>query len=174
VALVGLVLLAVAFGVLSDALFVNPSVQSIDTVQRADAIVVFVGGPDRIETGLELMERGLAENLVIPNGRSDDVDAADVCDGTSFQVFCPMTETVDTRGEARLIGQLARDNGWSSLIAVTSDYHVHRATSQLQLCHAGPIQAVESDPNRDWKELLASVAHEWVGTIAAMTVQRAC
>lgn len=168
----------VAIGVLAAVLsytwFINPTTESVETVGIADAVVVFAGGGERIETAIELMERGVAPNLVIPNGRSDDIEDRDLCDRASFQVFCPDSETIDTMGEAQAIGRLAGERGWSSLIAVTSGYHVHRATHQLGLCHDGPVQVVASDRSIDRDDLVATMVHEWVGTIAAMTVQRAC
>lgn len=168
------VAIAVLAAVLSYTWFIDPATESVETAGTADAVVVFAGSGERIETAIELMERGVAANLVIPNGRSDDIVDRDLCDGASFQVFCPDSETIDTMGEAQAIGRLAEERGWSSLIAVTSSYHVHRATYQLGLCHDGPVQVVASNRSIDRDDLVASMVHEWAGTIAAMTVQRAC
>lgn len=161
------------FVVLTYFWFVAPAAVEVDEAGPADAVVVFVGDPDRIRTASELMRRGVADNLVIPNGRRGETRTG-VCEETEFQVFCPDTETIDTRGEARAIGQLAEERGWSSLIAVTSDYHVHRATYQLKTCHTGPVVAVAVDSDLGRRGLLRKIAHEWVGTIAAMTTQRSC
>ena len=170
-----LVAIAVLAAVLSYTWFIDPATESVETVETADAVVVFAGSGERTETALELMERGVAPNLVIPNGRSDDIEDRDLCDrAASFQVYCPDSETIDTMGEAQAIGRLAEERGWSSLIAVTSSYHVHRATYQLGLCYDGLVQVVASNRSIDRDDLVASMAHEWVGTIAAMTVQRAC
>lgn len=174
VALLTLVAGAVVAVVLSYTWFIDPATESIDTVGTADAVVVFAGSLERIETAMELMERGAAPNLVIPNGHSDEIEDHDLCDRASFQVYCPDAATIDTMGEAQVIGRLAEERGWSSLIAVTSSYHVHRATYQLGLCHDGPIQAVASNRDIDREDLVESMLHEWAGTIAAMTVQRAC
>ncbi len=153
--------------------FVAPAVAGIDDLQPVDAVVVFVGDPERLDVAVSLMERGVAENLVIPNGSSGETRTR-LCDSAVFQVHCPDTETIDTRGEAQAIGRLAQEMGWSSLIAVTSSYHVHRATYQLNTCHDGPITAVASETDLGRRELLRKIAHEWVGTLAAMTVQRGC
>ena len=164
---------AVAFIALTFFWFVAPPVEDIDTAGPADAVVVFVGDPDRIRTAVELVQRGAAENLVIPNGRTGETETP-VCDTSEFNVFCPETERVDTEGEARAIGQLAEEQGWSSLIAVTSRYHVHRATYQLATCHDGPIAAVAAETDLGRREWLDKIAHEWAGTLAAMTIQRGC
>jgi uncharacterized SAM-binding protein YcdF (DUF218 family) len=162
-----------AFIALTFFWFVAPAVADIEEVGPADAVVVFVGDPDRLDTAVELMERGAAENLVIPNGRSGETRTA-VCDESEFNVFCPDTETIDTQGEARAIGQIAEQQGWSSLIAVTSRYHVHRATYQLATCYDGAITAVAAETELGRRELLRKIAHEWAGTLAAMTIQRGC
>ncbi len=153
--------------------FVNPSVKSVDMAGPADAVVVFQGSGGRVRTAVDLMQRGVARNLVIPNGRSGE-NRTELCQGAPFRVFCPDTQTIDTEGEARAIGQLAEEEGWSSLIAVTSSYHVHRATYQLSLCYPGQITAVAADQRFDEGDLADAIAHEWAGTIAAMTFQRAC
>jgi uncharacterized SAM-binding protein YcdF (DUF218 family) len=146
--------------------FVNPTTDDIDTVQSADAVVLFAGVEDRLDTAIELMERGVAPNLVIPNGNSVD-EGADLCDGTTYRVFCPDTRTIDTVGEAETIGLLAREEGWSNLIAVTSTYHVHRATSLLGRCFEGGIVAVTPDQGLGREELVEKVPREWAGYLAS-------
>lgn len=153
--------------------FVNPPAVGVDAVQEADAVVVFVGSEDRIDTAVDLMERGAAGSLVIPNGRSADMEE-DLCDEASFPVFCPDTGTIDTRGEAQTIGRLADERGWSRLIAVTSVYHVYRATLQLRSCHEGPVDAVLASRDLDTDEWVEKIVHEWAGTLAALTVDQAC
>ena len=99
--------------VLTFVWFVNPDTSEIEAVEPADAVVVFVGNPERLETAVELMERGGAPNLVIPNGNTLD-DGTELCrEEASFQVFCPDTGEITTWGEARAIGRLADENGWS-------------------------------------------------------------
>ena len=52
---------AVAFIALTFFWFVAPPVEDIDTAGPADAVVVFVGDPDRIRTAVELVQRGAAD-----------------------------------------------------------------------------------------------------------------
>ena len=152
--------------------FVFPSTVEIDAVQPADAVVVFAGSPERLDTAVELMENGAAPNLVIPNGNTPDVDT-DLCEGASFQVFCPDTGEISTWGEAQAIGRLAEERGWSRLIAVTSVYHVHRATSLLRRCHDGPVDTVSPtrDVDRDW---VGKIGHEWAGFLASIILHPTC
>lgn len=168
--LVGLGVLVVA---LTFFWFVSPASESADTVGPADAVVVFVGGGDRLDTAEELVERGAAPAIVIPNGENGEV-RSDLCDSDRIEAYCPDSETIDTKGEAQVIAAVADEQGWSSLIAVTSPYHVHRATYQLGQCFDGSITAVAARTDIDRDDWLEKVVHEWLGTIAAMTIDRAC
>ncbi len=159
--------------VLTVVWFVNPSTQEVETVQPADAVVLFVGSPERLDTAIELMERGAAENLVIPNGRTLD-QAEFLCEQAPFEVSCPETDEVTTQGEAQAIGRLAEEQGWSSLIAVTSTYHVHRATYLLARCHEGSVEAVTAPSDMDVEDWVDKIAHEWAGYLGAVVLQPAC
>jgi uncharacterized SAM-binding protein YcdF (DUF218 family) len=158
--------------VLTFVWFVVPDTAEIATVDPADAVVVFAGSPERLETAIELMERGAAPNLVIPNGATADV-GTNLCRQASFQVFCPDTGEISTWGEARAIARLAEENGWSRLIAVTSVYHVHRATSLLRKCHDGPVEVVSPprDVDLDW---VGKVGYEWAGYLASFFLNTTC
>ena len=153
--------------------FVSPATESVESVEPADAVVVFIGGGDRLDTVEELIESGAATSVVVPNGRTGEVRTS-LCDSSNIEVFCPDSETIDTRGEAQVIGEVAREQGWTHVIAVTSPYHVHRATYQLSQCFRGEISAVAAETDLDRDDWTEKVVHEWLGTIAAMTVQRAC
>ena len=159
--------------VLSFIWFVNPDTSEIEAVEPADAVVVFVGNPERLETAVELMKRGGAPNLVIPNGDTLDIGTELCRQEASFEVFCPDTGEITTWGEARAIGRLADENGWSRLIAVTSVYHVHRATSLLRKCHEGPVEVVTPprDIDLDW---VGKIGHEWAGYLASFVLNTTC
>ena len=153
--------------------FVNPPTQEIGTVQSADAVVLFAGSAERLETAVELMEHGAAPNLVIPNGRTLGL-AEDLCEQASFEVFCPDTDQISTRGEAQSIGRLAEERGWSRLIAVTSVYHVHRATFLLRRCHDGPVEVVTPSRDLDLEDWIDKIGHEWAGFLEAIILQPTC
>lgn len=128
-------------------------------------MVVFAGSPERLDTALELTERGLAPNLVIPNGRSSELsrEANQICDAVwAFTVHCPASDTINTRGEAKAIGRVATENGWSRLIAVTSSFHVHRALLHLTRCFHGEVDAVAANQDVDSDDLVEKIGHEWV------------
>jgi hypothetical protein len=151
--------------------FVNPATATVSDVGPADAVVLFAGTNDRLDTAVDLMVAERAPNLVLPNGMDF---APGLCSAPhTFQVYCPRTETINTEGEARAIGGIATQNGWSRLIAVTSIYHVRRATFLLGQCYDGTVTAVT--PSRDigyegWSE---SLPHELAGFLEGI-VKPAC
>jgi len=154
--------------------FFGPSTHDVATVPPADAVVLFAGATERLDTAVELMENGSAPSLVIPNG-TDIEDAEDLCEGeATFEVICPITDEVTTAGEARAIGRLAGERGWSSLIAVTSVYHVHRATFLLGRCYDGPVDVVTPSQDLGVGEWVDKIPHEWAGFLAAVVLQPAC
>jgi len=154
--------------------FVGPSTHDVSTVPPADAVVLFAGATKRLDTAVELMENGAAPSLVIPNG-TDIEDAEDLCEGgASFEVICPITDEVTTAGEARAIGRIAGERGWASLIAVTSVYHVHRATFLLGRCYDGPVDVVTPSRDLGVSDLIDKIPHEWAGFLGALVLQPAC
>jgi len=175
--LVGALVLAVlgaAVLLLTLIWFIGPSTHDVATVPRADAVVLFAGATERLDTAVELMENGAAPSLIIPNG-TDIEDAEDLCErGASFEVICPVTDEVSTTGEARAIGRIAGERGWSNLIAVTSVYHVHRATFLLGRCFDGPVAVVTPSQDLGMGEWIDKIPHEWAGFLAAVVLRPAC
>jgi len=172
--LLALAVVGVAGVLLTLVWFVGPSTHAVETVPPADAVVLFAGATERLDTAVELMENGAAPSLVIPNG-TDIEDAEDLCEGdASFEVVCPLTDEVTTAGEARAIGRIAAERGWSSLIAVTSVYHVHRATFLLGRCYEGPVDVVTPSGDIGMRDLVDKIPHEWAGFLAALVFRPAC
>lgn len=107
------------------------------TNPRADAIVVLTGGTARIERALGLLAEGRASRLLIsgvnpvvsPNdlagliggGRSESLDLRVDVD----------REAIDTVGNAAETRLWATERGFSSLIVVTSNYHMPRSMTEL-------------------------------------------
>ena len=143
----------------------------------ADAVVLFTGGRgERLEAALELLDAGVGSALVLPNGNKPDWEAAnELCSRPhAFDVFCFTPDPADTWGEARGIGALADDNGWSNVVAVTSTYHVTRVGTLLGRCTLADVEVVGADPNLSALEWTTRLGHEWVGAIAGQTIRRSC
>ncbi|KAF2991719.1 YdcF family protein [Methylocystis sp. MJC1] len=104
---------------------------------RAEGIVVFTGGSDRVQEAAELLARGQAKRMLITGvnrGTRSSVLARllpvshklfDCCVDLGYQAQ-------DTIGNARETREWARTRNIShSLIVVTSNYHMPRALAEL-------------------------------------------
>jgi uncharacterized SAM-binding protein YcdF (DUF218 family) len=161
-------------GVLTAGMFLWPKTSK---PSRADAVVMFVGGKgERLDTALSLVRKGVAPNLVIPNGlRPTWPQANRLCNGSSsVKVWCPNPDPDTTRGESRAIAGLARQHGWRHLVLVTSTYHVSRARVLLRRCFGGRLDAVAADPDLTVPRHVLRITHEWAGMAEAVLVNRAC
>jgi uncharacterized SAM-binding protein YcdF (DUF218 family) len=138
-----LALAALAWLALCAFLFVWPRE---DDPHRADAVVVLSGGRKfRLEKGLELVRDGVADTLVISDGRADGWPEANrLCeDGDDgFRVVCFKPDPYSTQGEAEGVARLAREHGWRSVALVTSRFHVFRARMLFERCFPGEVGAV--------------------------------
>ena len=146
-----------------------------DSPSRASAIVVLAGSKKpRLSEGLRLMRAGVAPVLAISDGRDPGWPEANrLCDGeASFRVICFDAEPFSTRGEAETVTRLAAENGWRSLVVVTSAYHVTRARLLFERCFLGPVQFVGAhiEPGA----LPLTVPSEWAKLIYALAVAREC
>ena len=100
--------------------------------RTSDAIIVLTGGTDRIEDGLELFATGKASHLFI-SGVHPDVKKAEILAKWSGETALPpccwelgrtATTTYENAQESR---DWARDNDITSIVLVTSNYHMPRA-----------------------------------------------
>jgi uncharacterized SAM-binding protein YcdF (DUF218 family) len=115
---------------------------------RADAIVVLTGGAQRIDGALALIEEKRAKRLLI-SGVNPDVTQRDlerIVSGTlRDNLACCVDlgkEALDTIGNAAETRLWAEERGFSSLIVVTSDYHMPRSMTEL----AGAMPDIELIP----------------------------
>lgn len=156
--LLAVALAAAALVVASVGLFV---LRDDDEPTRADAVVVLAGAKSRLPTGLELVRRGVAPVLVISDGYDPTWWAANrLCRyERELDVLCPRPDPYSTRGEARMVGALARERGWDSVVVVSSGFHLFRAELLFERCLAGQVQTVAA-PNPGWK-LPWAIALEW-------------
>ena len=144
-----------------------------DAASRADAVIVLSGSKRRLPVALELMRRNVAPTLVVSYGLEPrNRLSRRVCTTRQvFAVLCPKPDPFSTRGEARLIARLASEHGWSSIIVVTSRFHLLRARLLIERCYDGRLQMVGA-PVESWR-LPIMVALEW-GKLARAAVVRSC
>ncbi len=132
---------------------------------QADAIVVLTGGPNRVATGVELLEADQGTRLLI-SGVNPGSPVADIASaaGASDALFACCVDVgptaADTEGNALETAAWASEHDYDRLIVVTSDYHMPRALLELQaampdtrlIAHAVPAPAPWRNPDeaRRW------------------------
>lgn len=144
-----------------------------DPPARADAVIVLAGSKKRLPVALGLMRDGAARTLVVSDGLEPrNRLAVSVCTTRqAFAVVCPKPDPYSTRGEAQLIGRLASERGWRSLVVVTSRFHLLRARLLVERCFPGRVTMVGA-PIEAWRLPLV-IALEW-GKLARAEVLRSC
>ncbi len=137
-----------------------------------DAVIVPTGGPGRIARGLAVLDRGLAERMLVsgvdPEVRPQEFAAQF---GVSPRTMaCCVTlgfSAVDTRTNAAETAKWVAQNEVRSLRLVTTDWHMRRAAGELDRMlpdHVTVIRdAVPSQPNLrtlfvEYHKLIASRA----------------
>jgi hypothetical protein len=149
--------------------FVRPKV---DRPSRVDAILV-LGPPDsngRIDTGLALAMQHFADTLVVsvePDGKiSDHPVCLNHTPGITVICFQPSNPPT-TRGEAREITRLAAQHGWTSILVVTSIYHVSRARMIVKRCFTGRVLMVAARGRPALSEWPYNYAYQTAGYLKA-------
>lgn len=161
---VGVLLLAVV--VVELRVFVFPPA---DAPSRADAVVILGGPGDRLGRGWDLARDGVAPVVVtfVPDPllcEPLDVDPEEIC-------LTP--EPATTRGEARMVADLARERGWDHLLVVTAASQAVRAGIRLERCFAGRVDVV-TVREEGVAQQLYRVIYENGAMIKALAFQRDC
>lgn len=149
----------------SFALFYNPPLAE---PQHADAVVVLGGASsERLPVGRELVSDGLAPVLVLSHTDTPgNADADELCQRPeSERIICFRPDPVTTRGEARAIARLAENNGWETMLVVTSRYHAVRSHQHLGQCSNAHLIMVASDPELGVLEWFRRFAEEGAGLL---------
>lgn len=176
VLLLVLALLIVLLAVLTERWFVHPHK---DDPGVADAIFVLGGGGDRVPYALDLVRDGVATEVVFASSFVEELDvwAARPCntartrrvpETTTFECFEPDPGT--TRGEARLLRDLADERGWTSVVVVASTDQVTRARRLIGRCWSGDVRITGPDHHDPWP---VRALYEWGAGIKA-TFVRGC
>jgi uncharacterized SAM-binding protein YcdF (DUF218 family) len=105
--------------------------------EKTDAIVVPTGGSGRIARGLQMLRDGAAERMLV-SGVDSDVKPHEFAveyDVPAETMECCVTlgfAALDTRGNARETSNWVVESKVHSLRLVTSDWHMRRATLELE------------------------------------------
>ncbi len=104
-----------------------------DPSVRADAAIALTGGSGlRIAAGVELVSNGAVPQLLV-SGVHEDVTMEDIVQlagGPAETYSCCVTlgrMATTTVGNAEEAGHWTRENGYGSIVLVTSDYHMPRS-----------------------------------------------
>jgi uncharacterized SAM-binding protein YcdF (DUF218 family) len=118
--------------------------------RQADGIVVLTGGSSRVSDAMELLAAGYGKRLLIsgvhPASTASDISSTDISrtvqESHSLFTCCVDLDrsAVSTRSNASETRRWARERGFTSLIVVTSNYHMPRAV--LEMSHAMPDVAL--------------------------------
>jgi len=164
--------LMIAFGLLVFSFvaglqyFVLTLPKADDRPPASDGIVVITGGQQRLGTGLALLKDGIAKKMLVSGvGRGvtkailaqeleldrPSREALECCVELEF-------EAGDTRGNARAARKWAAENKLNSLLLVTANYHLPRATLIFQnqlddiIIHVWPVSPNDFDPKTWWAD----------------------
>ncbi len=152
----------------------------VERVVSSDGIVVLTGGSKRIATALDLLEAGQGRRLLISgvNPTTPTQDIRKVNDSRQALFDCCVdTESVaeDTIGNARETAKWAADNEYTSLIVVTSTYHMPRSMLEFSMAMpdvrltAYPVKPTGLEQDKWWQDIdvLRILLGEYVKYIAA-------
>ncbi|MBV8199230.1 MAG: YdcF family protein [Acidobacteria bacterium] len=127
---------AAAAWALGLAWFIHDANRHAEPPPRADGIVVFTGGAERVEAALHLLQEGRSERLLV-SGIGGGADLAEIArlagvDPAALAGRVKLGRAAHTtRGNADETAAWARANGVRSLIVVTAGYHMQRALTEL-------------------------------------------
>jgi uncharacterized SAM-binding protein YcdF (DUF218 family) len=105
--------------------------------RRTDAIVVLTGGSLRVEQGIKLLSRGLADKLFV-SGVAQGVDVKQllkISREAPEHLSCCIAlgyEADDTAGNARETADWMQAQGYASLRLVTAAYHMPRSLLEFR------------------------------------------
>jgi uncharacterized SAM-binding protein YcdF (DUF218 family) len=144
-------------------------------VTKTDGVVVLTGGAQRIDRGLEIIERGKARRLLI-SGVDLDVKPAELAAAYDRPVRlfnCCIDlgfRAIDTRSNALETARWAARNKVKTLRLVTHDWHMRRALLELEIALPDHItitaDAVHTEPSLS--VLFREYHKYWLRGIAAL------
>src|ERR1700728_3190656 len=109
--------------------------------RHADGIVVLTGGSSRVSDAMELLADGYGKRLLIsgvhPTSAASDISRS-LSENQSLLSCCVDLDhsAINTRSNAAETRRWAHERGFTSLVVVTSNYHMPRAI--VELTHAMP------------------------------------
>ncbi len=155
-----------------------------DTTTHTDAIVVLTGGSERIETGLTLLDEGLAERLFV-SGAGEQVKTGDLLPRAGMlkpelrDNITIGTVAANTPGNALETATWAQTTGVHSIRLVTAGYHMRRSLLEFHAAmpsvmivpHAVFPPSVKADWWR-WRGTTSLIAREYTKFLVTWAIQQ--
>jgi uncharacterized SAM-binding protein YcdF (DUF218 family) len=145
--------------------------------RKADAVYVLSGNKNRLPVALRLMAEHRAPTLVVSEDSiSNDPARYQLCHGPKpkgYTLICRTAGPSSTRGEARLIAQLADLHTWREVIVVTARYHLYRTRVLIHRCTATNLSMRAVDGDAWWRKALA-IPLEYAKLVRADVFQTGC
>ncbi|MGE5537476.1 MAG: YdcF family protein [Gemmatimonas sp.] len=149
---------------------------------NADAVVVLTGSPDRLTLGFELLAAGRAQRLFI-SGVYRGVDVQQILRALrrspheAENAIALGYGADDTVGNAEETAVWMAKGGYTSLILVTSNFHMPRALVEFRAAmpkvtivpHATAAASFKIDDWWRWPGTIRLIASEWTKYLAART-----
>jgi uncharacterized SAM-binding protein YcdF (DUF218 family) len=160
------VLVALAYGVVTDVFFVQPGLGSVRDPQ---AVVVLGGYGDRLAAGVSAARADGVRTLVV------SVPSEGQCprEGPGLQTVCFVPVPASTRGEAQAIAHLAHRRGWDRIVVVAGTTQISRARLRIERCYPGQMAFVGADPD-GFFAWVHEVVYDEAAMLKALLWQRTC
>jgi hypothetical protein len=108
------------------------------SLKKADLAIVFPGESARVKSGFQMARNGLAENLMVINSTAAALRSKMSVEGVPEEVSAlPGGVSRSTFEDAYMSAQAIRDHEFTSVILITSWYHLPRAYILLKWHLAG-------------------------------------
>ena len=165
-------------------LFVSNLPAAPARLPKADGIVALTGGDERLDTAVALLEHGVGKRLLV-SGVSQETSKETVGKmsegGTRFSCCADIGYAAeDTHGNAEEAAQWTRENHFTSLVIVTSRYHMPRTMREFSnmlpgvLLIAYPVEQNRIDLARWWTHprTIQLLHREYVKYLASLLTTR--
>nr|WP_083871972.1 YdcF family protein [Bartonella rattaustraliani] len=111
--------------------------QPPNPLPKAEAIIVLTGGENRIETGLQLLQKGLGSRLLI-SGVNATTNLKNLMHNTHItsRLFTCCVDlghkAINTQGNAKESADWIKKHHYTTVYIVTHDYHMWRSLRELK------------------------------------------
>lgn len=120
----------------------KPTVSDLNSHKQVDGIVALTGGGGRIEAGINALNLGLGQRLLI-SGVNASLNTTTILNAFDSNLHDCQTQddqncitlgrqALDTKGNAIETKAWAEENAFNNIMVITSEYHMRRALLELE------------------------------------------